>query len=217
MKNVALVTVASLVLFACSSEPSPSPVAGGQGTGSTTSPTERDGQGDDDAPASGTSSAPNAGPGSGAGASSSGGPAAPGPADGEEACFDACEAQNAAGLQVMDTLDTQWTTCACAKCATACAQSVCAANPTDPADGDACDTCLQTATSCDDAWESGCAANADCAKLDQCQIACEPADAQQADDEDDGQRVAKAYATRTHARRSISRSGGATRVIMHTR
>jgi hypothetical protein len=220
MKNVALVTVASLVLFACSSEPAPPTVAGGQKTNTSTSPTERNGEDDDGAPSQGTNGAPGTG-GTGAGTGTSPGGAAPGapgaPADGEEACFDACEAQNAAGTQVMDGLDDQWTTCVCGACAAACGQSLCAANPTEPADGDACDTCMQNQTACDDAWENACNANADCQKLDQCQMACEPADDQQADDADDGQKTAKAYSTRTHATRSVLRTGGATRVILRTR
>jgi hypothetical protein len=194
--------VASFALIACSSAPGgpiDNPPSGTKvgGSGSSTSANS--------APAGGSN-------GNGGGTTTNSDPTKPNPGptdpgpnqpdDAEDACVDKCETANPAGLAVMDPLDDEWTKCVCAKCAAQCGQSVCAANQTEAADGDACDQCLDTATSCDDQWQTACDANADCKNLDACETACDPDEAADgANDADDADRAqAQAYASRTRTR-----------------
>ena len=154
--------LSALVLFACSSEAP---------TGSTKSPTSAANQnnddkddGDDNAPAKpdGTQSSTN--------------PTEPAPSAGScgssakmDACFQCCGQANPAAVE---KLDSTWMACACAadKCGTQCAQSVCAATPKDPAQGDACDTCLAAQDqACGQAAFSACEADATCKKIFECE------------------------------------------------
>lgn len=88
-----------------------------------------------------------------------------------DACFECCGNANPAAVQ---KLDTGWMACACAadKCGTQCAQSVCAATPKDPAQGDACETCLQAQNqACGQAAVTACEADATCKKIFECEVA----------------------------------------------
>ena len=64
-------------------------------------------------------------------------------------------------------------TCVCetpGTCKTQCAKTYCSANGPDPTQGDACDTCLNTADDgpCGDKAEAACKGNADCQLIDSC-------------------------------------------------
>lgn len=86
---------------------------------------------------------------------------------GADACYECCDAKSPGGA---DAHDQAMRTCVCAPaaCATECAQSFCAAAPEEPADGDACATCLADATECEAQAEAACAANAACAAFADC-------------------------------------------------
>lgn len=150
-----------LVLFACSSEAP---------TGNTRGPSTAANQNDDDgdkAPAKpgntentsntdGAEPAPTGGGSCGASANI-------------DACFQCCGQANPAAVE---KLDTSWMACACAadKCGTQCAPSVCAATPKDPAQGDACDTCLAAQDqACGQAASAACEADATCKKIFECE------------------------------------------------
>lgn len=161
-----------LVLFACSSEAPTGTVKGGNTTA---------GDGDDsNDPKGGNAGAPSS---SSSSSSSSGGaqttnPTDPAPAGGscgakadQKSCFDCCEA-SAPGA--FETLDKAFGDCVCAadKCGTACAASACAATPKEPAQGDACDTCIgQQLQACDTKAVDACNADPNCKKL----LACDEA------------------------------------------
>lgn len=86
-----------------------------------------------------------------------------------DACYECCGNANPAAVE---KLDTSWTACACAadKCGTQCAQSVCGATPKDPAQGDACDTCLQAqGEACSQVAFNACQADATCKKVLECE------------------------------------------------
>ena len=87
--------------------------------------------------------------------------------NGADACFACCEAKAPGGAKVFDDA---FRGCACKAdaCAEACAESECAAEPEDPEDGDACATCLDAQTDCEQAADDACAANAACAALADC-------------------------------------------------
>jgi hypothetical protein len=153
----------ALVLFACSSE---SP------TSSTKSPTSAQNQNDDDD--DGTPSKP--GSTSSPDPSQSSDPTDPAPAGGgqcasqakAQACFDCCDPSKNA----FEAADKAFGDCICAaaKCGTQCAQTACnQANPTEPAQGDACDTCLQAnGEACDQTAGDVCDKDANCKKASEC-------------------------------------------------
>jgi hypothetical protein len=88
-----------------------------------------------------------------------------------DACYECCGKANPAAVE---KLEAGWMACACAadKCGTQCAASVCAATPQDPAQGDACDTCLQAQDqTCGEATFTACEADANCKKLFDCEEA----------------------------------------------
>jgi hypothetical protein len=105
-------------------------------------------------------------------------------AQGEEACFECCDAKNPGGMEVFEDA---WLACACqaSVCATQCGQSMCADNPIDPVDGDACSTCLEAATQCDTQAEAACEANPACGAGFQCAAdsKCSPELAEDGDDD----------------------------------
>lgn len=166
-KKTALVTVlASIAFLACSTPASPEAPKGG----------------DDDTPTSGAAKSGTDTNGT-TPADDTTTPTTPGATpDGDEAeesaCVTACKTKNPQGAQAMDDLEKAWKTCACGACAAQCAASFCGANGTEPAEGDACATCLDGAAQCDTQWETACDANAACKSFGECTAACEPADAE---------------------------------------
>lgn len=87
--------------------------------------------------------------------------------DGAEACFECCESKSPGGAQIYDQAFRE---CLCkpAACAVQCAQSECAATPTDPTPGDACSTCIENQAECEEKADQACAASAVCTALLQC-------------------------------------------------
>jgi hypothetical protein len=152
----------ALVLFACSSESPTSSVKGP----STAAQNQNDDD-DDKTPSN---------PGSTNTPSTSSDPTDPAPAAGgqcgsqakAEACFSCCDPTQKA----FEAADKSYGDCICAaaKCGTQCAQTACnAANPTEPAQNDACDTCLmQNADACGQAADAVCDADANCKKAADC-------------------------------------------------
>ena len=153
----------ALVLFACSSEAPTSSVKGP----STAAQNDDD---DDDKASSKPGNTASNDP------ASSSDPTDPAPAGGgqcasqakADACFDCCDPTQTA----FEAADQAFGDCICAaaKCGTQCAQTACnAANPTEPAQGDACDTCIQAnLDTCDDAAGTVCDADANCTKASEC-------------------------------------------------
>ncbi|MBX3262238.1 MAG: hypothetical protein KIS78_05400 [Labilithrix sp.] len=166
--NVGIVTVvASLAVLACSS---PAPVTSGDDSGGERTKSADTNGGDDGSSSGGSSSG---GDTSAPAADAAPNDPAPGgtcsAAQGVEACYACCDAKNPDGMAVYEDA---WLACACAPgvCATACAQSACAATPSEPADGDACDTCLAQADQCDDQAEAACEASPACLAGFQCAL-----------------------------------------------
>lgn len=82
-----------------------------------------------------------------------------------QACGDCCYTQHP-GANVGDDA---FGSCVCqtpGTCATQCAATFCAGKAT--AQGDACETCLQGATQCEQTATTACNANADCAAFNAC-------------------------------------------------
>lgn len=170
MRITALATISglALVLFACSSE-APS---GSTKGGSTPSANQND---DDD---DGSSQPTKPGSTTNTGNTTNTDSTDPAPSGGScgssaniEACFQCCGQAHPAAVE---KLEETWMTCACAadKCGTQCAQTVCAATPKDPAQGDACDTCLQAQDeACGQAAFTACESDAACKKLFECEEA----------------------------------------------
>jgi hypothetical protein len=82
-----------------------------------------------------------------------------------QACGDCCYAQHP-GANVGDDA---FGSCVCqtpGTCATQCAATFCAGKPT--AQGDACETCLQGATQCEQTATTACNANPDCTAFNTC-------------------------------------------------
>jgi hypothetical protein len=106
---------------------------------------------------------------------------------GDDACVAACDTKHAAGVKVYEDLDKASIACECqpSVCATQCAQSECKEDGAESKEGDACSTCLEgaAASKCEQQRETACKGNADCAAIEQCYNACEPADGE--DDKDD--------------------------------
>ena len=94
---------------------------------------------------------------------------------GADACFECCEAKNPNGAPAYDQA-MRTCLCAASACATQCAESVCAATPTEPTDGDDCSTCIDDEVECEAQAEAACAANAACSALAACieESDCEP-------------------------------------------
>ncbi len=167
-----VVIVASVIVWGCSAAP-PGPL-------------ERSND-ESKSPASNESKAPSSSSGSQSGSSSTPTPppATPGTcsaAQGADACYACCEEKNPGA----DIAAEVWFDCACqpAVCGTQCAQTVCSDNPTDPADGDACATCLEnSAAQCDAQAETACAADAGCTAAMQC-METSQCDAGEGDEED---------------------------------
>jgi hypothetical protein len=86
-----------------------------------------------------------------------------------DACYTCCETKHPKGLAAFDKGAQAFDDCACATpgtCKTECAATYCAGK--DPAQGDACDTCLGNAKVCDDAFDKAVAAEPDYAALVKC-------------------------------------------------
>lgn len=149
--GVGVVGVASIIVVACSSSDSDT-----NPTDTKTSPAE----------SSDASPAPSSTPTN---------PAPPPPpppstcsnAQGEEPCFDCCDAKNPGGAEIFDQA---MRTCACAEdvCATQCAESACAETPLEPVAGDECSECMAGAIACGEQAHTACIANAACARLSDC-------------------------------------------------
>lgn len=166
MRNTSILVLSglALVLFACSSESPTSSVKGP----STAAQNQNDDD-DDKTPAKPGSTSSNT-------PSSSSDPTDPAPAAGgqcasqakAEACFDCCDPSKTA----FEASDKAYGDCICAaaKCGTQCAQTACnAASPKEPAQGDACDTCLmQNSDACGQSAASICDADANCKKASEC-------------------------------------------------
>lgn len=168
-KLITSVALSSLtvVLFACSSGPEPT-------SGNTSSGTARNSS--SGAPKNGTSSSGGSTSGNANPPSQSTNGTEPPPAPGacgssadEAACDECCESKNPGAS---DVWVKAFHDCVCVPtvCATPCAASECAATPTEPADGDACSTCLANATQCEDTATTACAANAGCAAYEKCYV-----------------------------------------------
>jgi len=121
---------------------------------------------------------------------------------GEDACVTCCETKNQKGSDFEEQLDEAWVTCACAPaaCATQCAATACGESGAEPAEGDACSTCLEQHSQCDTAWDTACTANADCAALQSCQEPCFP---EEADEQDFRQGAPEQKAAAAKKHRSI--------------
>lgn len=151
----------ALILFACSSE---APSGSVKGT-STPAPVAGDDDADDE------SQSPRSGE---TGTSANADATDPAPAGGQcgsqakaKACFACCDpsknAFEAAHKSFGDCI------CGAAKCATQCAQTFCNANPSEPQQGDACDTCLaQHVEACDQGAAEVCEKDASCKKAAEC-------------------------------------------------
>jgi hypothetical protein len=169
MRFTALATLSglALVLFACSGE---APTASTKGNQTTSKAGDKDNDTDTKKPTSGT--APTGG------TTQTTDPTNPAPTtDGAQcasqtkadACFDCCDPSKTA----FEASDKVFGDCICGtsgKCATQCAQTFCnAQNPSEPAQGDACDTCLQqNYASCDQAAGDVCDKDANCKKASDC-------------------------------------------------
>ena len=170
-----VVIIASIVVWGCSAAP-PGPVERSNDESKTPTSKESKTPSSTNETPSGSSSTPPP-------------PATPGTcsaAQGADACYACCEEQNPGA----DIAAEVWFDCACQPtvCGTQCAQTVCSDDPTDPADGDACATCLETtAAQCDAQAEAACAADAGCTAAMQCMEAsqCESAEDDGEDDEED--------------------------------
>ncbi len=185
-KKIALVTVlASIAFLACSAPASSDGPKGGA-----------------DAPsgAAKKESGSGAASPSGEGTTTPTTPGADSPDDAGEdgACYAACKTQHPQGAQLMDDLEKAWKTCACGACAAQCASSFCGATGTEPAEGDACATCLEGAAQCNTQWDTACDANASCVAFGECEAACEPDDA----DDQSGAAPAKASPARPTSSRT---------------
>lgn len=92
-----------------------------------------------------------------------------------DACFECCEKE--AGPAAIEVLQKAFGDCMCApaKCGTQCAQSACADK--EPAQGDACDTCIQAQfEACDQVAITACEGDATCKKLFTCEEAAKCSD-----------------------------------------
>lgn len=93
-----------------------------------------------------------------------------------DTCSGCCETNHSTGA---DTFYGALIDCLCGSsvCATQCATSLCAASPTNPPSGSACETCIQNKeqTSCQTPVSNACGADPDCVALDTCYGACDTA------------------------------------------
>jgi hypothetical protein len=90
---------------------------------------------------SGSGGAGSGGKASGGSAGSGGGANPPVDCTAEADCLTCCDDNFQAGVKRLDELLAD---CVCQECATECAASLCAATPSEPKMGDACDTCVST-------------------------------------------------------------------------
>lgn len=164
MRNTPILVLSglALVLFACSSESPTSSVKGP----STAAQNQNDDD-DDKTPSKPGNTASNDPASSSDPTEPAGGGQCASQAK-AEACFNCCDPSQKA----FEAADKSYGDCICAaaKCGTQCAQTACnAANPTEPAQNDACDTCLmQNSDACGQAAAAVCDADANCKAAEAC-------------------------------------------------
>jgi hypothetical protein len=156
----------ALVLFACSSEAPSGSVKGG----STPAAGDKDNDDDNDGNSQGTRSGTTSGDTQQTTDSTQ--PTSGGQCASQakaQACFDCCDPSKGAVFEAADKALGDCV-CAAAKCGTQCAQSFCnAANPSEPQQGDACDSCLaQHYDACNQAASVICDGDANCKKASEC-------------------------------------------------